>query len=74
MTGTPRTTRPSGSTRRTPSKSAVVATDKKGGLLVYDLGGSGLQYLKSGDMNNVNMRAGETFMLGGRARPNRPRV
>lgn len=47
-----------------PAKSAIIATDKKGGLLVYDLSGQPLQYLADGKMNNVDLRAG--FKLGGR--------
>jgi 3-phytase len=49
-----------------PSMSAVVATDKKGGLLVYDLAGKALQYAPVGDMNNVDVRpATESFTLDG---------
>jgi 3-phytase len=54
---------------RNPSRSAVVATDKKGGLLVYDLNGQQLQYLPVGDMNNVDVRSATEsggFLLGGR--------
>jgi len=47
-----------------PSKSAIIATDKKGGLLVYDLSGKRLQYLPDGKMNNVDLREG--FKLGGK--------
>ncbi|MDG2531609.1 phytase [Caulobacter endophyticus] len=47
-----------------PAKSAIIATDKKGGLLVYDLSGQPLQYLADGKMNNVDLRAG--FKLAGR--------
>ncbi|MBI1682746.1 phytase [Caulobacter hibisci] len=47
-----------------PAKSAIIATDKKGGLLVYDLAGKPLQYLADGKMNNVDLRAG--FKLVGR--------
>jgi 3-phytase len=51
-----------------PAMSAVVATDKKGGLLVYDVSGKELQYLKSGDMNNVDVRpAVGTLNLRGRS-------
>lgn len=46
-----------------PSKSAIIATDKKGGMLVYDLAGKLLQYLPDGKMNNVDLRPG--FKLGG---------
>jgi 3-phytase len=52
-----------------PTQSAIVATDKLGGLLVYDLDGRQLQYLPSGDMNNVDVRPasgnGVGFVLGG---------
>jgi 3-phytase len=48
-----------------PSKSAIIATDKKGGMLVYDLAGKLLQYLPDGKMNNVDLRAG--FKLGGKS-------
>lgn len=47
-----------------PSKSAIIATDKKGGMLVYDLAGKLLQYLPDGKMNNVDLRHG--FKLGGK--------
>ncbi|MFY8142305.1 MAG: phytase [Caulobacter sp.] len=49
----------------TPAKSAIIATDKKGGMLVYDLSGKQLQYLPDGKMNNVDLRDG--FKLGGKA-------
>ncbi|MCV2491111.1 phytase [Geodermatophilus sp. YIM 151500] len=39
-----------------PALSAVVATDKQGGLLVYDLAGQQLQYLPVGAVNNVDVR------------------
>ncbi len=47
-----------------PALSAVVATDKQGGLYVYDMQGRVLQDLRDGKMNNVDLREG--FMLGGR--------
>jgi 3-phytase len=47
-----------------PARSAIIATDKKGGLLVYDLDGKPLQYLADGKMNNVDLRPG--FKLVGR--------
>jgi 3-phytase len=47
-----------------PARSAVIGTDKKGGLYVYDLAGKALQYLPNGRMNNVDLRAG--FKLAGR--------
>jgi 3-phytase len=50
-----------------PSLSAIVGTDKDGGLLVYDLAGRELQYLQAGGMNNVDLRpASDGFTLGGR--------
>ncbi len=51
-----------------PSMSAVVGTDKQGGLAVYDLAGRELQYLPVGDMNNVDvLPAADGFTLGGRS-------
>lgn len=47
-----------------PARSAVIATDKKGGLVVYDMQGQVLQFLPDGKMNNVDLR--EDFLLGGR--------
>lgn len=47
-----------------PTRNAIIATDKKGGLLVYDLKGKPLQYLPDGKMNNVDLRSG--FRLGGK--------
>jgi 3-phytase len=48
-----------------PAKSAIIATDKKGGMLVYDLSGKRLQYLPDGKMNNVDLR--HDFKLGGKS-------
>lgn len=50
--------------RRDPASSAVIGTDKKGGLYVYDLAGRPLQHLANGRMNNVDLREG--FRLGGK--------
>ncbi|MET0716950.1 MAG: phytase [Pseudoxanthomonas sp.] len=47
-----------------PSKSLVVATDKKAGLYVYDMQGKVVQFLPDGKMNNVDLR--EDFELGGK--------
>lgn len=47
-----------------PGKSAIIGTDKKGGLAVYDLSGKRLQFLPDGKMNNVDLRGG--FKLGGK--------
>src|SRR5690606_29550750 len=41
-----------------PARSRVLATDKQGGLLVYDLQGRQLQDLRVGRLNNVDIRAG----------------
>jgi myo-inositol-hexaphosphate 3-phosphohydrolase len=46
-----------------PLNSAIVATDKVGGLVVYGLDGSELHYYEDGRMNNVDLRQG--FELGG---------
>jgi 3-phytase len=46
-----------------PSRSRVIATNKKGGLYVYDLEGRLQQSLPDGRMNNVDLRDG--FPLGG---------
>lgn len=43
--------------------STIIGTDKKGGLAVYQLDGSQLQYLPDGKMNNVDLR--DDFPLGG---------
>ncbi|EJL33315.1 3-phytase (myo-inositol-hexaphosphate 3-phosphohydrolase) [Caulobacter sp. AP07] len=48
-----------------PAKSAIIATDKKGGMLVYDLSGKLLQHLPDGKMNNVDLRHG--FKLAGKS-------
>lgn len=47
-----------------PENSRVLGTDKKGGLLVYDLAGKQLQDLRIGRVNNVDVRNG--FKLGER--------
>ncbi|MDO8510217.1 MAG: phytase, partial [bacterium] len=46
-----------------PGQSLVLATNKNGGLLVYDLAGVRLQSISLGEVNNVDLRYG--FMLGG---------
>lgn len=48
-----------------PSKSVIIATQKKSGLYVYDLSGKPLQFLPDGRMNNVDLRNG--FKLGGKS-------
>ncbi len=45
------------------SKSLILATDKQGGLAVYDLQGKTKQYLPVGRLNNVDVRTG--FPLNG---------
>lgn len=47
-----------------PSRSTIIGTDKKGGLVVYDLAGRLIQEIPNGKMNNVDLRKG--FVLGGR--------
>ncbi len=41
-----------------PEQSLVVATDKRSGLLAYDLSGNQLQHLPAGNLNNVDLRTG----------------
>lgn len=50
--------------RRRPARSTVIGTDKLGGIGVYDLSGSELQYRADGKINNVDLRDG--VRLGGR--------
>jgi 3-phytase len=45
------------------TKSLVIATDKQGGLAIYDLQGQEKQYLAVGRLNNVDIRTG--FNLNG---------
>ncbi|WDM22341.1 phytase [Paenibacillus polymyxa] len=47
-----------------PGKSRILATNKGGGILVYDLDGKQLQNMQVGKMNNVDLRYG--FTLGGK--------
>lgn len=47
-----------------PARSSIIATDKLGGLVVYDLSGRQLHYYADSKPNNVDLRAG--FRLGGR--------
>lgn len=47
---------------RDPAQSRVLGTDKKGGLVVYDLEGRQVQDLRVGRLNNVDVRSG--FRLG----------
>ncbi|MFB9326730.1 phytase [Paenibacillus aurantiacus] len=47
-----------------PGKSKLVATNKAGGVLVYDLSGKQLQSYKLGKMNNIDLRY--NFPLGGK--------
>ena len=49
-----------------PAQSRILGTDKKSGLLVYDLQGRQLQFLARGRVNNVDVRQG--VMLAGRPR------
>jgi 3-phytase len=45
-----------------PAQSVIIGTDKRGGLAVYDLSGKQIQYLRDGQMDNVDLRDG--FKLG----------
>lgn len=47
-----------------PARSAIIGTDKQGGLAVYDLGGRQLHYYANSRPNNVDVRTG--FPLAGR--------
>jgi len=47
-----------------PSLSLVIGTDKKSGLAVYDLSGKEIQFVRDGQMNNVDHRDG--FPLAGK--------
>jgi 3-phytase len=47
-----------------PRRSIIIGTDKRGGLGVYDLQGTEIQYLAGGRPNNVDLRRG--FRLAGR--------
>lgn len=51
--------------RQDPSRSVVIATDKKRGLNVYDLEGKLIHSVTDGRMNNVDVRDG--FAFGGHA-------
>ena len=46
------------------AKSTIITTDKKRGLVVYDIAGRELQYLPDGKLVNVDLR--HEFPLGGR--------
>ncbi len=39
-----------------PAQSVIIGTDKQGGFVLYDLGGTTLQYLPVGKVNNVDLR------------------
>ena len=47
--------------RASPSQSRVLGTNKKQGLMVYDLQGKQTQFLASGRLNNVDLRQGVLF-------------
>lgn len=51
--------------KQNPQQSLVLATDKQGGLVVYDLMGKTRQNLPVGRVNNVDVRSG--FMFNGKA-------
>jgi 3-phytase len=41
---------------KSPKDSLIIATNKKGGLMAYDLQGNEIQYLEGGKPNNVDIR------------------
>lgn len=41
---------------KSPKDSLIIATNKKGGLMAYDLHGNEIQYLEGGKPNNVDIR------------------
>ena len=41
-----------------PERSLIVATDKRAGIVVYDLAGREQQYVPAGNLNNVDLRTG----------------
>lgn len=47
-----------------PERSLIIATDKKKGLLVFDLNGKIVQRLDEGRLNNVDLRSGMRFPQG----------
>lgn len=47
-----------------PAKSLIIATDKKAGMVVYDMQGKLVQFRRDGKMNNTDLR--EDFLLGGK--------
>jgi 3-phytase len=49
---------------KNPAESKIIATNKGGGILVYDLNGKQLQSYKTGKMNNIDVRY--DFPLGRR--------
>ncbi len=48
--------------RQTPEKSIIIGTDKKGGMITYDLQGKELSYYVTGSMNNCDLRYGLQFI------------
>ncbi len=44
-----------------PSQSVIIGTNKLGGIAVYNLNGTQIQYIAAGDMNNVDIRYGFSF-------------
>lgn len=47
--------------KKDPSKSLILGTNKKGGIYVYNLNGTILQYKKIGRINNVDLRDGFNY-------------
>ncbi|MCY9877009.1 phytase [Vibrio natriegens] len=48
-----------------PENSLIIATNKQGGLMAYDLNGAELQYLNEGEPNNVDIIQSVTDTNGG---------
>jgi 3-phytase len=53
--------------RQNPAQSAIIGTDRDGGLAVYGLAGRQLQYRPDGKINNVDLRV--AFPLAGKLAP-----
>lgn len=48
---------------KNPAESVIIGTDKKGGIITYNLSGKQLNYYSTGNMNNCDLRYG--FPLNG---------
>ncbi|MGB2078396.1 MAG: phytase, partial [Vibrio sp.] len=50
--------------QETPEQSLIIATNKQGGLIVYDMAGNELQYINEGEPNNVDIIQSVTAVDG----------